>query len=547
MILGRAGAGAIILAAASAAAVPTWASAETFDLLIRNGTVIDGTGKPGFRADVGVRGGRIVLVGPSAGAKADKVIDASGLVVAPGFIDAHNHMPEEAPTAKAPFLDEQFLTQGVTTVLAGPDGRFSPTQLRNVLDALERKGSGTNYACYIGMNGIRQEVIGRAQRAPTAEELERMKAMVREGMEMGCVGLSTGLMYEPAMFSRTDEVVALAREVRPFDGTYDSHTRDPVIDMLASEKEAIDVGVAAGIPPKLGHLKAVGLTNKGRIGEVIALVEETRRAGIEAVADQYPYDGAATTNLKDVLIFPGTPPRTRLSLEQVQAKLRAALADPAAKTALRDATNKGEAGGFSWVKAVGYGSMRIVDAPGRTDLVGQNVQLLAERDKQDPFDLVARLVLDSKSDMMITLGSVDEADVQKLLLQPWVMVASDGTPMSYSPHPRSTGTFTRVLGRYSRDLKLLPLEEAVRKMTSLPADHLRLYDRGRLMPGQVADITVFDPLTVSDRSNYVQPELLSTGIVDVFVNGVADILGVKVTGAAPGQIARRLARHKAAD
>ncbi|MDT9599813.1 N-acyl-D-amino-acid deacylase family protein [Sphingosinicella rhizophila] len=515
------------------------ASAETYDILIKGGNVIDGTGKPGFAADVGIRAGRIAFVGTAADATAPVTIDARGLAVAPGFIDAHNHMPEEAPTAKAPFLDEQFLTQGVTTVVAGPDGRFSPNQLRPVLDAMKTKGSGTNYACYIGGNGIREDVIGGANRAPTAAELDRMKALVREGMEMGCVGLSTGLMYEPAMFSKTDEIVAMAKEVTPYDGTYDSHTRNPVKDMVGSEKEAIDIGLAARIPPKLGHLKAVGLGNKGRIGDVVSLVEAARAQGVDAVADQYPYDGAATAPLAYAIIFPGSPPGAPLSLAQVQAKLREAIADPAKKAAVRAATNNGVDGGFSWVKAVGYGSMRIVDSPDDPALVDKNLQLLADSRKQDPFDLLAELVLNSKSDVLMTLGSIDEADVQKLMVQPWVMIASDGTPMSYSPHPRSTGSFTRVLGHYSRDLKLFPLEEAVRKMTSLPADHLRLYDRGRIAEGKVADIAIFDPKTVRDRSTYVQPNLLSEGMVHVLVNGQPVIRDGKVTGTAPGTFVAR--------
>jgi N-acyl-D-aspartate/D-glutamate deacylase len=239
------------------------------------------------------------------------------------------------------------------------------------------------------------------------------------------------------------------------------------------------------------------------------------------------------------LIFPGVTQTEEPALADVQARLREALADPAKKAALKSATNEGVNGGFSWVKAVGYGSMRIVSSPDDPALMDQNLQLLAEKRKQDPFDLLTKLVLDSKSSIMMTLGSVDEGDVRKLLVQPWVMVASDGTPMSYSPHPRSTGTFTRVLGHYSRDLKVLKLEEAVRKMTSLPADHLRLFDRGRIAEGKAADITIFDPATVRDRSTYTQPQLLSEGVVHVLVNGKAVIRDGKVTGEAPGTFVPR--------
>lgn len=529
------------LALAALAWAPSAAHGAEFDLMILNGTVIDGTGKPRFRANVGVIGDRIAYVGKGK-RRAKQVVDASGLIVAPGFIDAHNHAPDQAREAPTPFLNEPFLKQGVTTVVAGPDGYYSPKELRAIFATLTAKGFGTNYACYVGHNGIRSEVMGRERRKPTPDELERMKALVREGMRMGCAGLSTGLMYEPGMFSDTDEVIELAKEVRPFDGTYDSHTRNPVAEMIASEKEAIDIGKAAGIPTKLGHLKAVGLTNKGRIGEVIAMVEAARRDGVDAVADQYPYDGAGTIGLKSLILFPDGRSEGEPSLEDVKARLRKTMADPAAKAALKSATEKGINGGFAWVKAVGYGSMRIVHAPGRAELVNQNIQLLARQRGIEPFDLIVGLLLQDGAEPLLTLGSIEEADVRELLVRPWVMIASDGDYTSDSSHPRSTGTFTRVLGHYSRDQKLLPLEEAVRKMTSLPADHLRLHDRGRILKGKIADITLFDAAKVGDRSTYAQPTLLSEGVAHVFVNGKAVLRNGVPTGLAPGRFVPRQSR-----
>ncbi len=522
-------------------------AAPSLDVLIRNGTVIDGSGRPGFVGAVGILGDRIVYVGGPTRRSAKQVIDAKGLVVAPGFIDPHNHVLESVARMKGPVLDEQYLTQGVTSVIVGPDGDLSPSQIRQVNGELARRGSGTNYLCYVGHNGIRSEVMGPAHRAPTASELDKMKALVREGMQMGCVGLSTGLMYEPGMFSDTSEVIALAREVKPFDGSYDSHTRDPGWRLFQSEKEAIDIGKAAGIPVKLAHEKATGLVNRGKIGDIINLVETARAAGQDVVADQYPYDGASTRVLRNLLIFEGMAAdgEENATLVEAQQKLRAVMGDPGRREVLKHLSEYGVDGGFSWIKAVGYGNMRIVDAPDDPSLMDQNLALLARQRGKDPFDLIADLVLSSHRDIMVTLGSVDEVDLQQLIVRPWVMISSDGAylpPGQASGHPRSTGSFTRVLGRYSRDLKLLPLEEAVRKMTSMPAEHLRMYDRGRLAVGYAADVTVFDPLTVRDRSTYTDPSRLSDGIVDVLVNGRLAVRDGKVTGAANGRFLVRQTR-----
>lgn len=523
------------------ASTPAAAAAGGYDLLIRGGTIYDGSGRPGYVGDVAVSGGKIAAVGKRVRGSAAKVIEARGLAVTPGFIDAHNHVDFGLEERPGPMLDDQDLLQGVTTILLGPDGYYSPEQIRQRTAQLQARGSGVNYGCYVGHNGIRAQVMPGIQRPANAAETAAMAALVREGMEMGCVGLSTGLMYDPGMFSDTDEIVALADAVKPFGGTYDSHTRDPSLQMLKSEKEAIEIGRRAGIPAKLGHLKATGLINKGRIGDVIAAVEEARAAGQEVVADQYPYDGAATGPLSGIFVLPGRkdmPPA---------AEVRAALRDPKQRAAVREATEHGEAGGFSWVKAVGYGNMRIVDAPGAPELVDQNIELLAKAWGMEPFDLVARLVEDQPDSLLITLGTIDEADVQKLMVQPWVMIASDGgysAPegaeidiMGY--HPRATGSFARVLGHYSRDLGLFPLAEAVRKMSGLPAEHLRLADRGFLKPGLAADIVVFDPAKVAARSTYGNPAARAEGMVAVIVNGEVAVEGGKPTGVAAGRFVPR--------
>jgi len=517
------------------------AAGQSYDILIRGGTIYDGSGKPGYVGDVAVSGGKIAAVGKRVRGKAAKVIEAGGLAVTPGFIDAHSHVDFGFEDRTGPMIDEQDLLQGVTTIVMGPDGYYSPENIKQRTAQLKARGSGVNYACYVGHNGIREQVMPGIQRPANADETATMAGLVREGMEMGCVGLSTGLMYNGGMFSDTNEVVALAEAVKPFGGTYDSHTRNPSLQMLKSEKEAIEIGKRAGIPAKLGHLKATGLINKGRIGDVIAAVEEARAAGQEVVADQYPYDGAATGPLAGIFVPPGGKEMPSA------ADVRAALKDPKTRAVVRDLTEHGEAGGFSWVKAVGYGNMRIVDAPGAPELVDQNIELLAKAWGMAPFDLVARLVQDHGDALLITLGTIDEGDVRKLMVQPWVMIASDGgysapegaeiDPMGY--HPRATGSFARVLGHYSRDLKLFPLAEAVRKMSSLPAKHLNLTDRGLLKPGLVADIAVFDPAKVTDRSTYARPALRAEGMVAVVVNGEAVLEDGKVTGATPGRFVAR--------
>lgn len=548
---------AIALAAAVGGCGGPTGATDSYDLLIRGGTVIDGSGQPGVRADVGVRDGKIVFVGDARSAEAAEVVDAEGLVVAPGFIDAHNHSPDffldihgpASPAAadRQPILNEGYLLQGVTTVVAGPDGYLSPQQIRRAVDLFEAAGIGTNYAYYVGHNGVRGEVMGTARRKPTAAELEQMKQLVREGMQMGAVGLSTGLMYEPGMFSETEEIIELAREVKPFDGIYDSHVRDPVFRLIDSDEEALRIGREAGIPVKIAHEKAVGLINEGGIDAVIEMVEKARAAGEFVVTDQYPYDGAATVTLDQVIIVPEQPELSMVDRpDETMPKVQAALREKSRLAGIKQATEHGLDGGFSWVKAVGYGSMRIVDSKDFPDLVGRNLQLLAEERKQAPFDLLVELILAGRTPTMITLGAIEEQDVRKLLVQPWNMIASDGGYVGKEgtmfEHPRSTGTFTRVLGHYVRDEKLLGLEDAIRKMSAFPADFLRLHDRGYIQTGKAADIVVFDAAAVRDNSTWSNPNEFSSGVRYVVVNGQLAIKNGAATGATPGRFIRRQSR-----
>lgn len=505
---------------------------EPFDLLIRGGTVVDGTGAPRFKADIGIRGGRIIFIGTARDRTARDTIEAAGLIVAPGFIDVHNHTARAIAHPDKRW-NEGFIRQGVTTIVGGPDGSLEPAEMKRLIAAYERNGIGTNVAFYVGHNAIRRRVMGMARRAPTPAELAQMKALVREGMELGAVGLSTGLMYPPGMFSDTDEVVALAREVAPYHGIYDSHVRDPVHALLASDKEAIEIGERAGIPVKIAHLKAVGLHNQGAIKQVIALIEEARARGVNVVSDQYPYDGAATATLRSIIVVPDDLKR------RPNFDLKAALRDPHERQRLKRASEEGIDGGFAWLKATGYTSIRITSSTDYPQLVGKYLSQLAEERGVDGFQVISDLILEATAPIGITLGAIKEADVRQLMVQPWNMIASDGGYVdSHSRgngHPRSTGTFPRVLGRYVRQLGLLKLEEAIRKMTSLPAEFLGFRDRGRIAVGWAADITIFDPQTIIDRSTWDQPHLLAEGVRHVLVNGIPVLRDGQLTGHAPGR------------
>jgi N-acyl-D-aspartate/D-glutamate deacylase len=510
-------------------------SPERFDVVLAGGIVLDGTGSPGVPADVGIREGKVARVGDLSGAEADKRLDVSGLVVAPGFIDLHSHTTEAIADPDKKW-NEGVLRMGVTTVVGGPDGGFEPARIRELTAAYLRQGIGTNVAFYVGHNGIRRAVMKDDQRRrPTEEELSAMKALVREGMDLGAVGLSTGLMYEPGLFSETEELVALAKEVKPFGGIFESHVRDPGHDLLGSDREVIEVARRAGIPGRIAHEKAVGLENRGLIAEVVKLVEEARAEGLDITTDQYPYDGAATARLEEIVVVPES------MKEQPGFDLKAALRDPATRRTLRKTSEEGIEGGFAWLKATGYSHMRITSAT-NPDLVGRYLSELAKERGKTGFDLVADRIVESENPIGITLGAIAEEDVRTLLVQPWNMVASDGGYPGGDPtegHPRSAGTFARVLGLYVREAALLSLEDAVRKMTSLPASNVGLLDRGRLAEGMAADIVVFDPATISDRSTWDDPHRFSDGVVHVMVNGELALESGELTRETGGRWLRR--------
>ncbi|MGI9530550.1 N-acyl-D-amino-acid deacylase family protein [Lutimonas sp.] len=527
--------------------VVSYGQQSSADVVIRNGTIIDGLGNPALKADLLIRNGLMELLKPGEQVQTQETIDATGLIIAPGFIDVHNHS-DWSLQGEEKKLNEGFIRQGVTTIVGGPDGYWAPSIIKELIEVYDDEGIGTNVAFYVGHNGIRKAVMKKDQnRTPTADELKKMKMLVREGMELGAVGLSTGLMYEPGIYSNTDELIALSEEVALYNGIYDSHVRNPVHAFVKSHREVIEISTSAKIPGKLGHLKAVGLHNEGAIDEIILMVDKYRNDGFTIVSDQYPYDGAQTEKLEQIIRFPSDMEEGRAINKQWNSGndaealglLKLVLTDEVKKAEIKKVSEEGENGGFAWLKATGYSSMRITSSKDYPELVGKYLSEVAEEKHMDPFDALCDLILQATESSFITLGGINEKDVQKLLLQPWNMIASDGSYIKQSNkssgHPRSTGTFPRVLGHYSRDLKLLTLEEAVRKMTSLPADVIGFKNRGRIQNGLPADIVIFNPETIIDNSTFEQPNLYASGVIHVFVNGVAILQNEEMTGNASGR------------
>jgi N-acyl-D-amino-acid deacylase len=510
------------------------------DLLIRNVTVIDGNGTKGTVADVAVRGSRIVAVEKNARVSARKVIDATGLVLSPGFIDLHNHS-EEAIAKPAEHLNEGFIRQGVTTIVGGPDGSRSPTEIRDLVAKYKSNEVATNVAFYVGHNAIRLEVMGSEQhRAPTAEEMQRMKQLVREGMDLGAIGFSSGLMYYPGIYSTTDEVAELAKEVKPYGGMYDTHVRDPHEHLLDSNAEAIEIGRRAGVPVKLTHLTTPGLLHRGEMHDIVKQIEQARAEGINVVSDQYPYTGVAVATLFRTLVFDAS-----LKVQTPEDAL-AALKDPEKLARIRKDTIEGPQVGISVYRTAGPNHFEIVACPVCRPYEGKFISQIAAEMHLDPFDAIVALLLQYREKVIISIGGFFEEDLQYLMPQPWNMICSDGNAVTSPsvnkfswPHPRYTGTYPRVLGRYVRELKRLTLENAIRKMTSMPADFAGFPDRGRVEVGKVADLVLFDPNTIADRSTWESPLTFPTGVIDVFVNGAAVLLNGKMTGVTPGVYVRK--------
>lgn len=527
-------------------------SEVVYDLILTGGVIVDGTGADRYRADIAIVDGRVAAIGELFGHAAVETLNVQGLVVAPGFIDPHSHADAALRMPGAENI-EGFLRQGVTTAVYGVDGAASLEEFNENIAAGSAKISGVNFMSYIGHNGVRRSVMGGDNRPPSVEELEEMKVAVRDAMELGAVGLSTGLMYLPGNYASTDEVVELTKVIAPYGGKYDSHIRDPANHWVESVEECLEIARRAGVEAHVAHLKAVGARNFGRVREVIEMINARIAAGETITADVYPYDGASTRPVMAV-IYPandeqgaelfrlltlaaadGLPAETDMAtLIRSLREYWRRLAPDSPEYVLAEAnTETPPEGVFSWVRTVGYQSMRIVVSE-KADYEGQMVTDLAQSLGITPFELFRRLVVDEGPGAMITLGAIQEDEVRAIMKQPWSIISSDGEEVSVE-HPRGRGTFPRVVGRYVRDWNVFTLEEAVHKVTGATADYLELADRGVLRAGAVADITVFDPDRIIDNASWSEPTLYSEGVTHVLIDGKFALRDEEVTGARPGR------------
>jgi N-acyl-D-amino-acid deacylase len=504
-----------------------YAQTPTYDLVVRHGRIVDGTGSPWYRGDIAIKGDSIVRIAPRIDESATRVIDVAGLVVAPGFIDIHTHARRgifDVPTA------DNYIRQGVTTLIEGPDGS-SPVPLAPFLEKVASTPITPNFAMFIGQGSIRSAVVGDVDRAATADELDRMRALVREGMLDGAFGLSSGLFYVPGTFTPTSEVVDLATVAGEMGGIYISHMRDEASKVLDSVRETIAIGEKGGLPTQVTHHKVIGKKNWGKSVDTLRLIDEARARGVDVTIDQYPYT-ASSTSIRAALLPAWAQEGGR------EATLKR-LKDPALRekikaesvTILRD-----ERGGGDPKNVV------IASCDWERELAGKN---LADVTKSRNLPVT----LDNAADTAMWIveqggaqgifHAINEDDLERILVHPATMIGSDGEIPIFGknhPHPRSYGTFARVLAVYAREKKLLPLEMAVQKMSGLPAARLRLADRGVIKAAMKADLVVFDPARVRDTATFENPHSYAEGVTHVIVNGQVAFENGAMTTARPGRV-----------
>jgi N-acyl-D-aspartate/D-glutamate deacylase len=526
-----------------------------YDVLITNARIVDGTGAPARTGSVGILDGKIAAVGNAAG-PATRTIDARGRVLAPGFIDMHSHSDMTLVTDGN---GQSKIRQGVTTEIIGESGSVAPrkapsaaapwTDFAGYFAHLEKNGIAPNLLSYIGLGTVREIVVGEDDRKPTAAELASMKKIVSTMMDQGIFGVSTGLIYPPNAYADVEELVELSRPAAEKGGLYASHLRYDGLKLVDGINEAIAIGERAKMPVHVFHMKVTGQRNFGRIKEVIALVEKARARGVRVTADEYPYV-ASSTGLTATI-----PP---WALDGGTDKLIARLKDPNERARIRremENTNPTwesryqSAGTWQNVQLASIGRTRgAADQGGSPNrkYEGMRVAEAAKLAKKDPFDFVFDLLIEERGSVGCVYFIISEDDLSLLMKQPWVAVGSDGASLATEgplrsgvPHPRNFGTFPRVLGRYVREMKVIPLEEAVRKMTTLPASILNLSDRGKIATGQWADLVIFDPATVNDRATFENPFQYPAGIDTVLVNGKVVLDEGKHTGTRPGKVLKR--------
>lgn len=526
----RVSAAAVLALSSTAVCLGQASDAPRYHLVLEGGTIYDGNGGAPYIADIGIAGNRITTIGDLEGARAAERLDVRGLAVTPGFIDIHSHAVRGV--FRHP-LAENYTRQGVTTVIGGPDGS-SPFPVGDFLARIELHPPAVNFGLTVGHGTIRNRVMGNEDRAPTEDELEAMEQLVEQAMREGAFGLSTGLKYVPGAYATTEEVIALARVAARFGGFHVSHMREEGLELLAAVEETIRIGEEGGLPTQLTHHKVVGAPMWGASERSLALVDAARARGVDVTIDQYPYT-ASSTSLS--ILFPAW------SLEGEPEDLLVRLRDPDTRTRIK----AGVVDNLRVDRGGGHPKNVVISQcewdPSLNGLSLADI-LAARGEAPDDLQAAAELALElqEKGGFSGIFHAMNEQDVVRIMRHPQTMIASDGgivAPGEGVPHPRNYGTFARVLGHYARDEGVLSQAEAIRKMSSLPADRLGLADRGRLREGGVVDIAVFDLDEVDDPAAFGDPHHYAKGARHVLVGGVFAVLEGEVTGARPGRALRR--------
>ena len=513
----------VMLASGYFASLHARRSAEPiYDLVITNGRVVDGTGNPWFRADVAIKGGRIVRVGPVAQGEAARVVDARGQIVAPGFIDVHTHVESiyRQPAA------ENFVRMGVTSLVTGNCGSSS-TDVKEFLGRIKESPLAVNLATLIAHGSVRSKVMGLGNRAPTPEELQKMELMVERGMKDGAVGLSTGLIYVPGVYAKTDEVVALARVASRHNGLYATHMRNEGTEVAAAIRESIEIGEQARLPVEISHFKISARKLWGQSEMTLSLVREARKRGLAVTVDQYAYTASSTSldiRLPDWLLDGGRDEgKKRLADKALRERVKREMKEGLKRTGFKD---------YDYAVVASYSP--------NPSFNGKSIKAIAKevRGKSDLDSQIEQILeMYAAGGAGMVYHGMSEDDVKQIMREPFTMVASDSGVRRLGegmPHPRGYGNNARVLGHYVRELRLLSLEDAVRKMTSLPAQTFNLRDRGLLREGFAADLVIFDEATINDRASFEQPHQYAAGISFVIVNGETVFANGEMTKSRPG-------------